>query len=197
MFFGLFDPRKCDDEYLAVRGLAEENRVKVLLTGSAIFTVSLLVHIAWWKIKLPKNQMNALLKLFICMFMAWTLFQILGSYQVGNHLAVTFLEHLYVTLYYFSIALTYTLVYSGIEADSPSLTIIRILAMSEQRGIEKDELYRRLDLDRFLDARLKALLNDKMLLRSGDTYLATKKGYMAMKVVTVYRQIMGVKEELG
>lgn len=171
--------------------------MKVLLTGSAIFTVSLLVHITWWKIRLPKNQMNALLKLFICMFMVWTLFQMLGSYQVGNHLAVTFLEYLYVTLYYFSIALTYTLVYSGIEADSPSLTIIRILAMSEQRGIEKDELYRRLDLDRFLDARLKALLNDKMLLRSGDTYLATKKGYMAMKVVTVYRQIMGVKEELG
>lgn len=175
--------------------------MKILVDGLLMIAVALGVHVLWWRIRLPKNQMGGLLKIFVSLFVLWAISMVLlntvEEFGSGCIADISVLEGIYIAFFYFAMALTYTLAYSAIEADSPSLTIVRIISESPGGRIRKDDLYGRLDFDRFLEARVRALLIDRMLLESGGRYTVTRKGYMAARIVVVYRRVMGVKDELG
>jgi len=175
--------------------------MKILVQGVLMIGVALGVHVLWWRIRLPKNQMGGLLKIFVSLFVLWTVSVVFLNTVEGCGMGcitdISMLEGIYTAFFYFAMALTYTLAYSAIEADSPSLTIVRIISESPEGRIRKDDLYGRLNFDRFLEARVKALLTDGMLLELGGRYTVARKGYMAARIVVVYRRVMGVKDELG
>jgi hypothetical protein len=48
--------------------------MKILVHGMLmVIAVALGVHVLWWRIRLPKNQMGGLLKIFVSLFVLWAI----------------------------------------------------------------------------------------------------------------------------
>ena len=170
--------------------------MKVFITGGFLIILALLIHVIVWRIRLPKNQMGALLKVFLVVFVIWLSLALSGLMSsLGSYLNIY--EHIYIGLFYFSMVLAYTLAYSTIEADSPSLTINRIISAAGTEGISENDLMAKLNLDRFLSRRMEALVVDKMVNLRDDRYVITPKGRLAMRTVICYRRLLNIRDEIG
>lgn len=170
--------------------------MKVFLTGSLLIVIAIFAHVVIWRIRLPKNQMGALLKVFLSVFLIWLGFALSGLISaIGFYISIY--QHIYIGVFYFSMVLAYTLAYSTIEADSPSLTINRIINEAGAEGIDQDDLMSKLNLDRFFEKRMEALVVDKMVSLKDGHYMITSKGRFAMRTVMCYRRLMNIKDEIG
>ncbi len=145
---------------------------------------------------MPRNQMGALLKVFLGVFVIWLGLALSGlTSTLGLYISIY--QHIYVGVLYFSMVLAYTLAYSTIEADSPSLTINRIINEAGSEGIRQNDLMSKLNLDRFLEKRMEALVVDRMVIMKGGCYIITSKGRLAMRTVMCYRRLLNIKDEIG
>ena len=169
--------------------------MKVFIAGGFLIILALLVHVIVWRIRLPKNQMGALLKVFLSVFLIWLGLALSGLISaIGFYISIY--QHIYIGIFYFSMVLAYTLAYSTIEADSPSLTINRIINEAGVEGVRQKDLMSKLNLDRFLEKRMEALVDKMVSLRNG-RYMITSKGRLAMRTVMCYRRLLNIKDEIG
>ncbi len=173
--------------------------MKVLFWGSCVIGVALLLHLIIWKLNLPKRQMAGLAKIFSLVFALWIAGIIAcdaGLLNLGP-IELSLTQILHISLLYWASALFYTLAYSAIEADSPSLGIIMVIYNAGPEGVEREELARLFNMDKFLSSRMDSLVEDKMAELKAGTYSLLPKGRVAMTIVTWYRKFLGVPGELG
>lgn len=174
--------------------------VKVLGWGLILFCVAVIFHLGLWRIKLPTRQMASLLKIFWVVLGGW-LGVILAFHfgYIGYGLfSLSFAELIHVCLLFVSMALAYTLAYSTIEADSPSLRITLAIYYAGADGLDKDQLGGLLSMgDKFLASRIDSLVSDGMLIMKDGRYTVSPKGRLARNIVVYYRKLLGVPSELG
>jgi hypothetical protein len=144
--------------------------------------------------------MACLLKIFLLVLGVWfgiMLAQYLGF--IGNDFfLLSFAEVIHVLLFFASMALWYTLAYSTIEVDSPSLRITLTICNAGPDGLAKEDLGRSFSMgDKFLAARIDSLVRDGMFIVRDGRYTASLKGRLAMYIVVYYRRVLGTPTELG
>jgi len=173
--------------------------MNVLFWGLLLLGASLALHVAWWRRRLPANQLGALLKLFIAVLLAWlsgnALLALAGVSLAG--LPLRLVPCLHAALLYFSAALAYVVLFSTIDADSPSINILRALDAAGPQGLSPAELLRITGMERFFASRLERLEADGMARRTPEGLLPGVKGSLLLGLVQFWRMLMGVSKELG
>jgi len=163
-----------------------------LLLGSLF-----VVHLVWWRIALPRRQRAVLLGLFLLggFALAPVIALLLGWLGFG---ALSFVQWLNVGLAVVAFALAYVVTYSALEADSPTLSLVRHIASGGAEGMREEQLCEFMASRPFVGARLSALVEEGMVHeRDGRIHLADHP-YTLFKMVLLHRErVLGLTRHGG
>ena len=155
----------------------------VLLTVVALLAVALSAHLILWRFRLPKAQIKALLLIFAAVLVGWF---------VGFGLrALPLAEVLQIGLCYTAISLSYVITYSAIEGDSPTLSLMRVLAGRREQGVSASEVDDFLAQRPFVKARIAALLAAGQVREEEGRYVIAGSPSLFFRVILGYRRLYG------
>jgi len=157
--------------------------MQIFLTTCALLVVSVLAQIVLWKIRLPDQQIKALLVIFAVVFGMWLVGAIVFS--------MALLEVLHVGLFYMSVSLCYVITYSAIEADSPTLSLIHLLGEKRAQGCSGEEIARFLTRHSFVRARLAVLAHSGLIRDQNGRYVMAGKHSLPFRVILGFRKVYG------
>lgn len=168
--------------------------MKTFLWGNLIFFSFFLLHFLVWKIRLPVRQTKTLLIItFSGLTAALAIFIFSPSLTIlGVKAPETFAEYVSVVLYVTSFILAYAITYSAIEADSPTLVMIKTIADAGAKGLQTKDFFDILTDDVLIKPRLRDLITDKMALINEERYVLTVKGRIFAGIFIFYRKILGL-----
>jgi hypothetical protein len=157
--------------------------MSVFVPGCFLVCTSLALHVAVWKIRLPRRHIISLLIIFAIILCLWLLYALVE----GVRLPIL----LHVALFQISAGLSYAIAYSAIEADSPTLSLMNFLAQGERDGVPAAEVFNFLSQRPFAKARLAALLASGLIRVQDDRYILAGNGSLAFRFVLGYRRLYG------
>jgi hypothetical protein len=157
--------------------------MRVLFTVVALLSIALLIHLVLWRLRLPKGQIRALLCIFGAVLFAWFVAFATGSLPM--------IETLQIALCYVSISLSYVITYSAIEGDSPTLSLMRLLAARQPAGMDSGEVAEFLAKRPFVKARISALIASGQVREEGGRYVIAGKPSAFFRVILAYRKLYG------
>lgn len=160
-----------------------------LLASLGLFAVAWLVHLAWWRTKPPRRQSAALVSLFL----AVPVFAALGAALLGG-IGLSAAEIPAVIALYAGAALSYLIIYTGVEQTSPSLMIVRTLACAQDRGCAIEELAQVMTDEILVGPRLHALALDGIVAPSDDGWVLTRRGYRAARIARLITRVFNVED---
>jgi len=164
----------------------------VLLLG-----VLFVIHLAWWRVALPRRQRTVLLGLFLggAVVLAPVVVLVLQWLALPP---LSFVQWLNVALAVVSFTLAYVVTYSALEADSPTLSLVRHIARAGSRGREEAELGEFMASRPFVGARLSALLEEGMVHEREDRILLAEHPYTLFRMVLLHREkVLGLTHHGG
>jgi len=167
--------------------------MKVLLWGFTSFFLSFIIQLILWRIHVPQKQTKVLLFIYF-----GTLVIILLGLRSEFFLSPRFisfgptnvLDYFQIFILTSSLIFSYIITYSAIEADSPSLLIVREVADSGPDGLSEEKLKALLNNDFLIVPRLWDLVVDKMVYLQGDRYRLTFKGLFIAKIFVLSRKLL-------
>jgi hypothetical protein len=167
--------------------------MKILFWSLVAFCTPFLIHLVVWRISLPRRQTRVLQYLFFgALFIM--LPAIWGALSFIPHLwyfvPVSVAECLHIFILSTSLILAYVITYSAIEADSPSLLIVREIADAGPEGLSEEKLKAALTNDFLIAPRLRDLIVDKMVYVQRDKYCLTFKGFLIAKIFVLSRKLL-------
>ena len=168
--------------------------MEILSSAVFLFLIGTLVHVLWWRIKLPSAQTMALLKIYAGTFLAW-----LGLWGSGQECfwIYSLADLIQCTLLYVAILLAYIVTYSAVEAESPTLTIMMIVHEGPAAGTRLDQIHAYVDRHPFLRARLDALLSSGALVIEDDVIKVGRSPSVPLRLVMEYRTLFGHLQSIG
>lgn len=153
--------------------------MSVLFYGILTFFIALLIHLMVWRICLPKkNRALILANIFF-----WTL--VLGAIVLKG--IPGYLDYI---VLYCCLAAAYIVSYPAMEADSPSLEIVRDIAGAGGSGLDKSELYRIMSDEILVVARIEDLLADDLIRIDSGKYVLTSKGRFLAGIFVRFRKLL-------
>jgi hypothetical protein len=156
----------------------------VLLAFAASFS-AFVVHLVVWRFRVPRRSVRVLLAIFglaivTSLALGWTC---LPGFGWG--------ESLYLAALCGAIALTYVLVYTAIEYDSPTLAVAHWLAQGCTAGRDVTEVEAFVRSHPFVQSRLRELEQGGFVARRDGTLIIVERNVLALKVGDLYRRLMG------
>ncbi len=170
--------------------------MNVLLALGSILGLLFVVHLAWWRIRLPQRQRPALLVLFLgggvvlAPVVAW------GVHAAGLQ-PLSWIQWLNVALGVLAFTLAYVVTYSALEADSPTLSLMRRVAQGGGAGVTVGQLEEFMNERPFVAARLSALIEEGMLLERGERFFLAEHPYTLFRLVLFHRRYVLCLPEHG
>lgn len=156
----------------------------VFTCSLSLLAATLLLHLAWWRVRLPRRQTPALLACFAAVYAAGGLLLAAsgavgagGLFQIG--------------LFAAAFAPAYVITYSAIEADSPSLLMVLEIRRAGKAGLPEGVLFAQLDDAVLIHPRLADLLRDRMAVLEEGRYRLTGKGRWMARLFAAQRRVLG------
>jgi len=171
--------------------------MSVFLASALLIGALFLVHLAWWRVALPRRQRAALLVLFLVGGVV--LAPAVGFLCAKMGLEpLSWIQWLNVGLALVAFTLAYVVTYSALEADSPTLSLVRHIASAGSAGVREEELATFMASRPFVGARLSALLEEGMIHeREGHIHLA-EHPYTLFRLVLLHREkVLGLTHHGG
>lgn len=159
--------------------------MSVLISGSLLFVIALLLHLAVWRLRYPGNPIKTLILLFGTVALIGTIFLSLSASYTAVQCAHT-------ALFFFSLFICYLITYSAIEADSPSLVIVLRVAKCGKEGLPSESIKESLGNDLLIEPRINDLVGSGLVDLSGSTYKINEKGRLFLLPFVIYRNFLGL-----
>jgi hypothetical protein len=160
------------------------------LLAAGVFGVAFLVHLAWWRLALPRRQTAALLMLFCGVLGVWLA---VSHFMPGRWFtAADRWDAIHVAIFHVACTLAYVVAYSALEHRSPSMTLLTAVADSGRAGCTPEELRGLLAGANPVELRLDAMVHDGMVTRDGDDYALAPKGRVWAAVFAAWRRFLGM-----
>lgn len=166
----------------------------IFSSAVVLFFIGTLVHVVWWRLRLPSAQTQALLKIYAGIYLAWSVSWGLGQGALWIDTLVGFIQ---CGLLYCSIILAYIVTYSAIEAESPTLTVMMIVHRGPATGTPLDQIHSYVEGHPFLNARLRTLLNSGALVVQQGRIRLGRPPSVPLQLVMHYRTLFGHLESVG
>ena len=159
--------------------------MRIFLTVWILFAIVLASQLIIWRLRLPpyRYQMQALLLTLSAVFGLW----LLTPWAHSSSLV----ELLNILLSYFSLGLGYMVVYSAINVDSPTLSLMGFLAEKHGEGRSADELHLFLAQRPFVTVRLGTLVGSGLIREQNGRWVIAGKGSLAFRFILSYRKLYG------
>jgi len=168
--------------------------MKILLWGPVIVFSAFIMHLIWWRIKIPQRQVKTLLKIFFGALLFWLIvFQISEGTEIQFRLffPTRWPEFVHVSIMVVTVTLSYISFYTVLEVDSPTLVMILKIEEAGPEGMDKNLFERTLNDDLLVKPRVKDLIRDEMAFMEGDKYKINAKGRRLVNALRWHRKIMG------
>jgi len=169
----------------------------VFFTSALLVGILFLVHLVWWRVALPRRQRPALMVLFLVGGVVLAPASAFLCAKAGLE-PLSLIQWLNVGLALVAFTLAYVVTYSALEADSPTLSLVRHIASSGAEGVREDELRIFMASRPFVGARLTALVEEGMIHeREGRIHLADHP-YTLFRLVLLHRErVLGLTHHGG
>lgn len=154
------------------------------LAGTGLFLLAFVLHLAVWRSRVPRRQLGTLVVLFAAVLVAGL---IAGAFYSWT----SWVRPILAIGLYGSYVVVYVILFTAIEADSPTLTILGLIQARGDRGISHDELARIMAEHPYFQIRLGQMLRDGMAVKTGDRLVAGQHGHLLAKLVLRYRALLG------
>ncbi len=166
--------------------------MNLFLYDLLLLVIAFSLHLIIWKIRLPKKQVTVILEIFSFVLILGTisLFEFPGFIKWNLLSSDNFFEIGQFILLFISVTAAYIVSYPAIEADSPTLTIIKAVSEAGSEGLDKDRLDRMMNDDLLVIPRMKDMVSDEMVYSDGKRYKLTPKGFAMARVFLFYRNII-------
>jgi len=166
--------------------------MSIFVYAILLFIAAILIHLIIWRLHLPKKQTNALLAIFSLPLVLGILAIVKypGLMKWSLNPSINFFEIFQLLLLYTSLSVSYILSYPAIEAESPTLIIIRAVFETGASGLDKSSLKRIVDNDLLILPRIKDMLSDNMVYLKDGRYKLLPKGLIMAKLFLSYRNII-------
>ncbi len=171
--------------------------MRILFWGLAIFIAAFSFHLIVWKVRLPRRHTKVMLQMFVFTFIGGTILLFVAPVffpGTGRYVPTGLREYLHVSLLFISLTLSYILIYTAIEADSPSLVIVNTIAKAGPDGLEEDRLAQMVNDDILIKPRIRDLVKDKMLSIDKDKYKITPKGILLVRTILLHRNLLTTRK---
>jgi hypothetical protein len=163
-----------------------------LVLGLGLFLLALAAQLAVWRVRLPRRQTRAILAIFGAVLAAGLLAVRLWPGLCGPlDPPAGAAGLLHVALLYFSLLGSYVISYSALEADSPTLLMVRMIDRAGAEGIAREAFLQGMNDELLVLPRLADLLRDRMAVLAGGRYRLTAKGRFMARLFTTYRRLLG------
>lgn len=146
----------------------------MLLITFHLLISAFLCHLLWWRICYPKNATKALLLLF---FIVGGLFSVFWLTGISN-VSLSSQCILQILMLYTGCCLVYTIIYSAIEQQSPTLKIIWLVHQAGDFGCADDILREAVSVEDPIDKRLRMMEVGGWLCSKDGCWVPTQKGYL-------------------
>lgn len=146
------------------------------------FLLAFTIHLIVWKIKIPRKQTTAILKIFYGIL-------IVGLVSLWFNYGNIFLI-LHIFIIYSALLAAYIITYTAIEVDSPSLVMILTISNAGDKGLKKDKLFTSLTDELLVIPRLRDLLRDNLAYLEYNKYKLTSNGQTFIKIFIFYRRLL-------
>jgi len=157
--------------------------MRILLTTFTLLALAWMIHLIIWRIRLPQHQIRALLFTFAAVFALWMITLARSSTPL--------LDALQISLLYGSISFCYVITYSAIEGDSPTLSLMNLLAEKKDAGLPADEIGDFLSQRPFVKARLAALIHSGLVRQENDRFLIKGQPSLPFRIILGFRKLYG------
>lgn len=177
----------------------------VLILTVATLLAAFLFHLLWWRVRVPVQQLKALLLIFGAFFAAASLLVLLpwASSSLIVHpsslasASGAWLGWLYFALFYWAAAFCYVITYSAMEGDSPTLSLTREFARRGAAGMSRDDIEKFFAQRPFIGARIAALVKDGVLVPEPAGYRLAPGNYLFFRLILGYRRVVFGKIKEG
>ncbi len=158
----------------------------------AALACAFVLHVAVWRVRVPRRQTRSLLLIFFGALVA-ALALLVGLSRAGGLPPTSRLGPtcLHLVLFHTAITLAYVITYSAVEADSPSLLIVLAVAEAGRDGLPVKRLEERLNDDVLVRPRLANLVRDGTIARGSDGCRLTRKGRAFIRIFIAARRVLG------
>lgn len=156
-----------------------------VLLAFASFVAAFLVHLAIWRIAVP----TAALRVAAAIYAAFLLAAAAGALAWLPGFGLD--DAAYFAVLYGAIALCYLLTYTGIEADSPTLSIVAMLAKAGARGVSAAEMESFIRRRPFVRSRLLQLYRDGIVIERDGYMMSSGQVSLVLSLSEFYRRLMG------
>jgi hypothetical protein len=95
-----------------------------------------------------------------------------------------------VALFFTAMALNYIVLYSALEEDSPSLTIVLHVAQAGSQGCSSEEVFGLIQDDLIVRSRLEAMLAANLVVCDGGVYRLTTQGRKWARLFGLFRALL-------
>jgi cation transport ATPase len=155
-----------------------------------VLAAAFFVHLAWWRLALPRRQTFALLGIFFGVLAAWLA---VSHFLPGRWFtAVDRWQAIHVAIVHTACTLAYVVAYSALEHRSPSMTLLVAVADSAGAGCSPAELRGLLAGVSPVEVRLDAMVHEGMVTFDGDGYRLAPKGRAWATVLSTWRRLLGM-----
>ena len=163
----------------------------VALTVSlGLFAAGWLLHVAWWRVRLPRHHSLALVIVFVSLPPAAAVAWLLG----GAWPSISLAEVPAVLSLYIGAAVCYLITYSGVEQTSPTLVLVRALEQAGSKGCSREDLVGLITEDMFVRPRLEALRIDGLLTSAGRGFVLTARGRRAVRTSLAFTRLFNIRQ---
>jgi hypothetical protein len=166
----------------------------VFLSASGLFVMTFIAHLIWWRLRMPRRQSAALLALFLASAICGFSVIYAGDFFPSE---ISLPRLLLAILLFGSFCVAYLILFSALEADSPTLTLIRLIAETGSRGIHRDDLMRAMERHSYVRLRIDQMIADGMAVETSSGLRLAAQGLWLSSLVLLYRRLLARKNVGG
>ncbi len=163
-----------------------------LIYGIGLLFLAFVLHVIVWRLRVPKRQGRGILTIFAVTLSVGLVFAVSAGYTEGNfweRACDQLLRSSNWILLYISCTLAYLISFTAIEADSPSLVMVKHILETGDEGLVPGTLRDRIANDELVVPRISDLVRDKMVVQEQGCLLLTPKGRFLSRLFSFQRRL--------
>ena len=157
----------------------------------ALFAVTFLVHLVWWRIRIPRRQTATLLLWF---FAALPIGVVAARSipALAPLVPTTFWGLLLVAQFHCGASLAYACINSALQHDSPALMVVTYVSLAGEKGRTRDEVRTILRDEVLIEPRIREFVDGGIVEltsvgEAGGRYRLTPRGLRFLRTMTLVR----------
>jgi hypothetical protein len=159
----------------------------ILLLVILTIALAMIIQIIIWRIKKPKNEYLAILIIFNIIFFITIFLTIYLDWEL------LIFDWLHIIIIYYSLVFAYLIAYTSIEGDSPSIIIAIEVYNSKKKGVTVEDLEKKITNKRFINPRIRALLDNNIVFEDNKKIFMSKKGHFSLILMKIIHFYLGGK----